>query len=156
VQDVRQDLSPLLAGFPREQRYLLPALQRVNQQLGYLPLWALEAVGEHLRVPRSEVHGVASHYPELRLEPRGQRLIRVCTGLSCQVLGAWALHRALQQALGGASGERSADESVSFETMSCAFLCSVAPVIEVDHTAYGGLGPQQAVELVGRLVAPAE
>jgi NADH-quinone oxidoreductase subunit E len=152
VHDVRQDLSPLLAGFPREQRYLVPALQRVNEQLGYLPLWALEAVGEHLRVPRSEVHGVASHYPELRLEPPGRHLVRVCTGLSCQVVGGSAVQQALEQALDLRTGERRADGSLSFEPMPCAFLCSVAPLIEVDQAAHGGLDPERAAALVRRLV----
>jgi NADH:ubiquinone oxidoreductase subunit E len=152
VQDVRQDLSPLLADLPREQRYLLPALQRVNAQLGYLPLWALEAVGEHLRVPRSEVHGVASHYPELRLEPGGRHLVRVCTGLSCQVVGGAAVQQALERALGLRAGQQREDGSLSFEPMACAFLCSVAPLVEVDHAAYGGLDPERAAALVRPLI----
>ena len=151
VQDVRRDLNPLLAEFPRDQRYLLPALQRVNTELGYLPLWALEAVGEHLRVPRSEVHGVASHYPELHLEPRAGRIVRVCTGLSCQVLGAGEVQRALQDALGLGVGERSADGELRLEETPCAFLCSVGPIVEIDHRAYGALDARAAVEVVASL-----
>lgn len=148
MQDVRRDLHPLLADLPRDQRYLLPALQRVNRELGYLPLWALEAVGEHLRVPRSEVHGVASHYPELRLEPPGRRVVRVCNGLSCQVLGADEVERAVGGALGLAVGETSADGAVQLERTACAFLCSVGPIVEVDQRAYGGLDATAAVELI--------
>src|SRR2546430_6612342 len=47
-------------------RSLLPALQSAQRAEGWLSPETLAAVAAHLRVPRSEVWGVASHYPELR------------------------------------------------------------------------------------------
>src|ERR671937_143393 len=115
LDEVRHDLGPILSAFPREKQQLLPALERVQQELGYLPLWAQQAVGEYLRVPESEVYGSATHYPELHLERRGQHTIRVCTGLSCQILGAGSILRALERALGVRVGHSSADATVSLE-----------------------------------------
>src|SRR2546426_2977633 len=66
-------LDTLLATFPRERTWLLPALQAVQRAERYLSPDALEAVAAHLRVPKSEVWGVASHYPELRLARPGRR-----------------------------------------------------------------------------------
>ena len=80
-------LSELLAQFPRERTWLLPALQAVQRAERWLSAEALEAVAAHLRVPASEVWGVASHYPELRLARPGRRIVRVCTGLSCRAHG---------------------------------------------------------------------
>jgi NADH:ubiquinone oxidoreductase subunit E len=145
MDDLRRDLTPLLAPFPREQRALLPALEAVQHELGWLPLWALAAVGEHLRVPRSEVHGVASHYPELRLERPAAHLARVCTGLSCRAAGADAILEALARALEVMPGEIRADGAVRLETHPCSFICGVAPVIELDGEARAGLSPAEAV-----------
>src|SRR5437773_2285980 len=80
-------VAELLAKFPRERTWLLPALQAVQRAQRYLSPDALETVAAHLRVPKSEVWGVASHYPELRLAPLGRRLVRVCAGVSCRVRG---------------------------------------------------------------------
>jgi NADH:ubiquinone oxidoreductase subunit E len=145
MDDLRLDLTPLLARFPREQRALLPALEAVQHRFGWLPLWALAAVGEHLRVPRSEVHGVASHYPELRLERPAAHLARVCTGLSCRATGADAILSALAQALEVAPGETRADGAVRLEECHCAFICAVAPVVELDGEVRAGLSPEQVV-----------
>jgi NADH-quinone oxidoreductase subunit E len=147
MEEVRQDLSPILDAFPREQQLLLPALQRVQEELGYLPLWALEAVGEHLRVPKSEVYGVATHFPELRLEPEGEHVIRVCTGLSCRLLGASAVLANLEAALAVRAGETTPDGKVTLAESHCAFICGVAPVVEIDGIAHGGPGVEQAIAL---------
>src|SRR5207247_5045173 len=48
-------LDTLLATFPRERTWLLPALQAVQRAERYLSPDALEAVAAHLRVPKSEV-----------------------------------------------------------------------------------------------------
>ena len=154
MDGVRQDLTFILEAFPRAQHALLPALQRVQAELGSLPLWALEAVGEHLRVPKSELYGVATHYPELRLEPHAEHVVRVCTGLSCRVAGAPALLAALEARLSLRSGQTTADGAVTLEEIHCAFICSVAPVVELDGVGHGGLGAEEAAGLVWELVAP--
>src|SRR5207244_2430257 len=130
-------VAELLAKFPRERTWLLPALQAVQRAERYLSPEALEAVAAHLRVPRSEVWGVASHYPELRLARPRRRLARVCTGVSCRVRGGRELLAACAERLGVAAGATAADGSVTLEEMDCAFACAVAPVVEVDHRLFG-------------------
>jgi NADH:ubiquinone oxidoreductase subunit F (NADH-binding)/NADH:ubiquinone oxidoreductase subunit E len=127
------DLEPVLARFPRERRWLLPALQAVQGRLGHLPLDALSRVGAHLRVPASEVYGVATHYPELRLAPVGAHHVRVCRGVSCDLLGSGDLLAALARRLDTLPDLA----AVTLETADCLFACAVAPVIEVDG-AYRG------------------
>jgi len=89
-----RDVSGLVARFPRERTWLLPALEEVQRAEHWLSPEALEAVAAHLRVPRSEVWGVASHYPELRLSAPGRRLVRVCTGVACLAGGGRAILQA--------------------------------------------------------------
>src|SRR5262245_44477975 len=92
-------LESLLAPFPRERTWLLPALQAVQAERGWLASDDITAVVAHRRVPASEVYGVATHYPELRLAPRGRHLVRVCTGVSCRINGGVRLLQALQARL---------------------------------------------------------
>ena len=98
------EYASLLGGFPRERAWLLPALQAIQHQQRWLSPEALIAVSEHLRVPRSEVYGVATHYPELRLEEPGRRIVRVCTGISCRVRGGLDVLSAVEGEAGMAAG----------------------------------------------------
>jgi len=86
--------------FPRERTWLLPALQSAQRAEGWLSPETLAAVAAHLRVPRSEVWGVASHYPELRLAKPGRRVVRVCTGVACVARGGERLLARCEERLG--------------------------------------------------------
>ena len=127
----------IIIGFPRERTWLLPALQRVQAVQHWLSPEALEAVGAHLRVPKTEVWAVASHYPELRLVEPGERIIRVCTGFACQTRGGREILAECARRFRVSPGATTADGSVTLEEMDCAFECGVAPVIEIAHGPHG-------------------
>ncbi len=132
-------IADALSSFPRDRTWLLPALQAAQHAERWLSPEALEAVAAHVRVPKSEVWGVASHYPELRLERPAARIVRVCTGLACAARGgnellAHAVKRVQTQA-------GSAPSDITLEAMDCAFACAVAPVVEADHACHGRLTP---------------
>ena len=130
-------LRELLEKYPRERTWLLPALLDVQRTERWLSADALAQVAAHLRVPLSEVWGVATHYPELRLKQPGRRVVRVCAGVSCRARGAATLMQTFERRLGVRAGETSADGDVTLETLDCAFACAVAPVVEVDHRYHG-------------------
>src|SRR5205809_7033507 len=108
-------LDTLLATFPRERTWLLPALQAVQRAERYLAPDALDAVAAHLRVPKSEVWGVASHYPELRLSQPGARVVRVCTGVSCKLRGGSELQAACERRPGVCAGRTAVDGAVAVD-----------------------------------------
>jgi NADH:ubiquinone oxidoreductase subunit F (NADH-binding)/NADH:ubiquinone oxidoreductase subunit E len=137
-----------LAQFPRERTWLLPALQVVQRAERWLSPAALDAVAAHLRVPRSEVWGVASHYPELRLSEPGRRVVRVCTGLACLARGGRDILVACERRLGVRAGQTTADGGVTLEELDCAFACASAPVVAVDHDFRGRVGAGEIESLV--------
>ena len=106
---------------PRERTYVLPALHRLHEHEGYLSPAGLTAVSKHLRVPNSELYGVARSYSELRFEPPPERSVGLCTGLSCRLNGAEALAAELH-----AAGRH-------VEEQPCRFLCNQAPVVALGH-----------------------
>lgn len=148
--EANQRLAAALAVLPRERTYLLPALHAAQDLLGYLPEWALAQVGEHVRVPPSDLYGVASHYPEFRLRAPGRHVLRLCTGVPCLARGANEVLTAVCAALGVRPGETTADGRFTVEEIDCCFVCGVAPVAELDHAYVGRLTPESAVELTRR------
>ncbi len=123
--------------FPRERTWLLPALQAAQYRDRWLSPEALTAVAEHLRVPKSEVYGVATNYPEFRLIQPGRRVMRVCTGVSCRIRGSLDLLAACERRLALKAGGTTADGAVTLERLDCAFNCSMAPVVEIEEQQYG-------------------
>jgi NADH-quinone oxidoreductase subunit F len=133
------DVGRALTAFPRERQWLLPALHAVQHACGWLPEPALAEVAAHLRVPASEVYGVATHYPEFRLAPRGRHHVRVCTGVPCTLLGGPALLEALARERGVQPGETGAERALTLEAADCLFACSMAPLAEIDGAMHGRL-----------------
>jgi NADH-quinone oxidoreductase subunit F len=131
------DPGDVLQAFPRERTWLLPALQALQHRDRWLSPEALAEAADHLRVPRSEVYGVATHYPEFRLSRPGRRVVRVCLGLSCRARGALDVLGACERRLGIAAGETTADGAVTLERLDCAFDCAMAPVVEVEGEHHG-------------------
>ena len=125
----RNELRAVLRqNFPRNRGQLLPALHFLQHELGYLPDWAMEVVGWHLGIPSSEVYGAATSYTELRIHKPGEHVMRVCTGLSCWLNGGRQL---IEQAHAKLAGNGKAD-GVTLEETPCAYMCGVAPVVEID------------------------
>jgi NADH:ubiquinone oxidoreductase subunit F (NADH-binding)/NADH:ubiquinone oxidoreductase subunit E len=110
------DIEQRILAFPRQRTYLLPALHEVQAVYGWLPAQALETVGTHLRVPKSEVFGIASSFPDFSLGAPAVHTERVCTGASCRARG------------GPSNAEESAD---------CLFICGVGPAVELDGRLVG-------------------
>ncbi|MGH7365390.1 MAG: NAD(P)H-dependent oxidoreductase subunit E [Candidatus Rokuibacteriota bacterium] len=124
--------ADVLSRFPRERTWLLPALHALQHRDRWLSAAGLEEVADHLRVPRSDVYGVATHYPEFRLAQPGRRVVRVCVGLSCRARGGLDVLAACERRLGIAAGATTPDGAITLEPLDCAFDCAMAPVVEVD------------------------
>lgn len=144
--------SALSEKFPKERGQLLPALHHVQHELGYLPDWAMQAVGSHVRVPNSEVYGAATSYSELSIDPPARHTLRVCTGLSCLLNGDGDLLDSLSEELGVRPGEAVGDGETALEETACGFLCGVAPAVHWDGRWIG----RATVESVSQLVHAGE
>ena len=138
----------LRARFPRSRGQLLPALHYLHHDFGYLPGWAMEVVGWHLGIPSSEVYGAATSYSELRTEQPGASVVRVCTALSCAVAGGREVLRTLSETLGVSPGSTTEDGQATLEEVPCAFMCALAPALQVDGNWYGRVDADSAARIV--------
>ena len=59
---------------------LIHALQDVQAEFGFVPCEAAELVCERLKVPISKAFSVATFYKAFSLDPKGEVVLRVCTG----------------------------------------------------------------------------
>lgn len=145
----RRELRPLLREkFPRERSYLLPSLDYLQEEFGYLPGWAMEVVGWHLHIPAGEVYRAATRYTELRTVETGRHLLRVCTGLSCWMNDSKGLLDRLKDKLSVSPGETTPDGQVTLEVTPCILLCAVGPAVELDGKWHGRATVEKVTDLI--------
>jgi NADH-quinone oxidoreductase subunit E len=137
------DVTPLLGRYaPGEgQGALMSLLQDIQEEQGYLPEAALEAVSEHLRVPLSHIYGVVSFYSQFSLTPRGRHIVRMCMGTACHIRGGAMVLDEIRSHLGLTDGETTEDGLFTVEVVRCLGTCFLAPVMMIDNKYFGMLTP---------------
>jgi len=129
---------------------VIEALHATQDSFGFLDRDALGYVSRSLRVPPSQVYGVATFYSYFTLEPPGDHTCVVCTGTACYINGASQVLDAVHTGLGIRPKETTEDNRVSLLTARCLGACSLAPAVIVDGEVHGRITGEQLVE---RLVA---
>jgi NADH-quinone oxidoreductase subunit E len=147
---LEEKLNAILSESREGQDALIPLLQKVQEELGYVPEEAIDGISERTGVPASEVFGVLTFYAQFRLKPRGRNLISVCLGTACHVLGGAKILEALERHLDVGPGETTADSEFTLDEVRCLGSCSLAPVMVVNQDTYGRLTPDRALKIVER------
>ncbi len=133
--------SEIIAAHGAPDRGVLPVLQALQAEFGFIPPEAVLAVAEALNLTRAEVHGVLTFYHDLRSEPFGRHVLRLCRAEACQSMGAEALAR---HALARAAvdwGGTTPDGALTVEPVFCLGLCACAPSAMLDGEPVGRLNP---------------
>jgi bidirectional [NiFe] hydrogenase diaphorase subunit len=99
----------------------------------------MKYVASSLRVPLSQVYGVATFYHFFTLKPQGEHTCVVCTGTACYIKGAQGLLDAVQEVTGAKPGETSIDGRVSVLTARCLGACGLAPAVVLDGETAGNV-----------------
>ena len=119
---------------------LIPILQAIQFEQGYLSKDALRLVSEKTGVSPSRVYGVATFYHQFRLKPEGKHQISICRGTACHVAGVSDLYNMLLNELGINPPEDTTEDGLfTLHEVRCLGACSLAPVMKVDDTVYGKL-----------------
>ena len=137
---MNHDLSKLQGIFdryPREQESLISVLQDIQKEYQFLPCEALEQTAKELDVPLSKVFSVSTFYNAFSLNPRGEKVIRICVGTTCHIRGAAQIQEQLENELGIKAGGTTSDGLFSLEGVRCLGCCGLAPVITVGEDVYG-------------------
>lgn len=134
---------------------LIPALQRVQDQDGYISRDRMIEIHRESGIPLSQIYGVATFYAQFRLHPVGKHIIRVCHGTACHVAGANAISKTMEDRLKIATGETTPDRLFTLETVSCVGCCSLAPVIMIGKATHGNLKPTDLGRILRQYKKPA-
>lgn len=111
---------------------LVPALQRIQREFGYLKREGLEDAAKELDVPLHRLQAVASFFPHFRLVPPKKVTVSVCRDMACHLAGSSEILKQLKARVG---------DNVEIKGVSCAGRCDRAPsacvgVAGSEHESY--------------------
>ena len=142
-------LTPIVNKYKgRKREALLPMLHETQALYGWLPREVQEVVGQTLRVPLADIHGVIEFYTMFYNRPTGKTVIRVCQDSACHLAGAAAVHKAIEQQLDLKEGETSADGRITYEQVPCLGMCEHPPNALIGDKPGGNLTVENVAEFL--------
>lgn len=137
-------VQEIMKSYPNAKRdSLIPILQDVQEEQGYLSKEAILEIGEHLELSACKIYGVATFYNQFRFNKAGKYTIQVCRGTACHVKGSAKVLDAFKQALDIDAGETTKDGLFSLEVVACIGACGLAPVICIGAEFHAAVTPDK-------------
>lgn len=145
-----KQIEKIITEYQGKRWALIPLLQEIQEQAGYIPPEAIPVIARHLGLFAAQVQGVVTFYSQLYTHPRGNNIVRVCRGTACHVRGGKSILKLAKQHLGIDEGETSEDMEFTLETVACIGVCALAPNIMVNKETHGNMNPKKVARLFGR------
>ena len=149
TQNDWERVEEIVSEFQDQRWSLIPILQKVQEELGYIPPPFIPLIAQALGVFPSQVQGVISFYSQLYTEPRGKKIVRVCRGTACYVRGGKTILKLVKRHLGIEEGETTPDLEYTLETVACIGACALGPNIVIGDKIYGNMNPKKVERLLG-------
>jgi len=143
-----QRADAIIEQFLGKKGMIIPALQKLQDEYGYLPRPAVERMAKRMRIPSSKVYGVITFYAQFKLSPRGKYIIRVCKGTACHIQGSPKIAERIQEILQVEDGETTPDLKFTLEEVACIGACALAPVMMINDDPHGRLSPDRIKEIL--------
>lgn len=142
-------IAKILERYPFvERENLIPILQDIQQEQGYLTEEAISQVGRYLNLPASKIYSLATFYNRFRFQPRGKYHLQLCRGTSCQLHQAGRIEKKISRKLDLGDGQTTSDGLFSLEVVSCMGACGLGPVLSVNERYYTGVTEDRAEEII--------
>ena len=146
------DLDIILKKYKQGKREeLIPMLQEIQEELGYLSEDAIVKVGRFLGLSTTKIYGLATFYDRFRFIPAGKIQIKICHGTSCFLNGSQSIINKIKEETGIIPGQTTRDGNLSYEIVSCMGGCNNGSVINVNGEYYTHIKAEQLPELIKKL-----
>jgi NADH-quinone oxidoreductase subunit E len=146
--DVQEKLTAIFTHHYRKRDALIPLLQDIQGELGYLSPEAMAAAARFCRVDPVEVYGVATFYAQFKFSPLGKNIVMVCQGTACHVMGGARVLEEVETQLGITPGQTTPDGIFTIERVACIGACALAPAMVINKDTYGRMKAEKVTEIL--------
>jgi NADH-quinone oxidoreductase E subunit len=152
-----EQTSAILERYPKGHRDgLIPILQDIQDQFGFISETSIIEVGRYLDLPSSKIYGLATFYNQFRFEPKGRFHIRLCHGTACHVIGSSNVLKELEKKLKISAGQTSRDGTFSLELTACMGACHLSPLLQVNDNYHTKIDPANITEIIHSYISGEE
>ncbi len=148
-------IEQIVGRYDGEVGMLIPMMQDLQAECGYLPAEHVRCLSKRLGVPLSRLYAVVTFYSSFRLAPKGAHEVTLCLGTVCYLKGAGSISEAIIREFRVEPGGTTRDRLFSFNAVNCVGACALAPVMVVDGQYHDGVTSESALEILHSL-RPAE
>ena len=138
----------ILAKHSRKPENLIPILQGVQKELGYISPESVKDISRYLRISENQIFGVSSFYAQFRFTSPGRHSLRVCLGTACHVRGGATVLDTVENLLDVKCGETTPDGRFDLERVACLGCCALSPVVQIDKRIYSRVAVNKLSELL--------
>jgi NADH-quinone oxidoreductase subunit E len=149
----KQLIEQIIDRYERDSGMLIPMMQDLQAEFGYLSADDLRGLSKQLDIPLTRIYGVATFYSSFRLAPRGQHDVTLCMGTVCYLKGAPRISEAICNEFGVQPGGTTSDRLFTLQAVNCVGACALAPVMIVDGKYYDGVTPDLALDIIRGLAS---
>jgi NADH-quinone oxidoreductase subunit E len=153
-EQTRTSFDREVAKYPPDQKQsaVMACLAIVQQEQGFVSKESEEAIAAYLGMPTIAVHEVTTFYNMYNQRPLGKYKFNVCTNLPCQLRDGQKALQYLEEKLGIAMGETTADGLFTLQQSECLGACADSPVMLVnDRTMCSFMSNDKLDQLVDGL-----
>ena len=139
---------------------LLPLLHAVQEDLGYIPPTATEAIASAFNLSRAEVHGVITYYHHFRQTPPAKHTLAICHAEACQARGCRSVINKADALLGTSHGTHAShaghdhahegNKDWHVEPTYCLGLCATGPALMLDGKLHAHVTHAKLEALIAR------
>jgi NADH-quinone oxidoreductase subunit E len=126
------------------------ALRIVQRERGWIDDESIRDIAEFLSMTPHELDGVATFFNLIHRRPVGRNVIRICSSVSCWVMGYDQLRDALQKKLNIKPGETTSDQKFTLIPNQCLGCCDHAPALMINGDLHRDVDPNRLDDVLNR------
>ncbi|MGL4601635.1 MAG: NADH-quinone oxidoreductase subunit NuoE [Plesiomonas sp.] len=146
--EVKAAIEHEMAHYEDPRAASIDALKRVQKHYGWVSDEAIYAIAEILKIPASDVEGVATFYSQIFRQPVGRHVIRLCDSVVCYITGYQGIQHKLERKLGVKLGQTTADQRFTLLPVCCLGNCDKGPTLMIDDDTHSHLTPEKIDNLL--------
>jgi len=135
--DEIREIEDEAAHLPDRKSAAIDAMMIVQRHRGWVSDESLGAIGRLLGMSVENLDSIATFYNLIYRKPVGRHVVMVCDSVSCYVMGADGLRKAVEEHLGIGLGETTEDDRFTLLPIVCLGACDRAPTMMIDDELIG-------------------
>ncbi len=143
-----ETVDAILAKHSRKPENLIPILQDMQKEFGYISPESVKDISRYLRISENQIFGVSSFYAQFRFTKPGRHSLKVCLGTACHVRGGATVLDTVENLLAVKCGDTTADGRFDVERVACLGCCALSPVVQIDRRIYSRVAVNKLSELL--------